>query len=284
MKARPEKAKEIGFCFGVRRAIDTLEKAAEESGALDSLGEVVHNERVLGNLERKGVRVIKSPKDIERSTVAISAHGATPEVEAELRTRKVKIVDTTCPFVRRAQIAARRLAGAGFFVIVFGEAGHQEVKGILGWAGGHGLATLDAEEIANLRPIPRKLGILSQTTQIPENFLKFAKRIIDLGLTKDAEIRIIDTICHDIRQRQAVSARLAKKVELMLVVGGRSSANTRRLLELSSAETESHQIENATEIQAEWLKGKKSIGITSGTSTPDETIEEVMERLESLSA
>jgi len=284
MKARQEKAKEIGFCFGVRRAIETLEKAAKESGALDSLGEVVHNERVLRGLARKGVRVIKSPADIERNTVAISAHGATPEVEAELRSRKVKIVDTTCPFVRRAQIAARRLAGAGFFVIVFGEAGHQEVKGILGWAGGRGLATLDAEEIANLKPIPRKLGILSQTTQIPENFIKFVKRIVELGLTKDAEIRIIDTICHDIRQRQAVSARLAKKVDLMLVVGGRSSANTRRLLELSSAETEAHQIENAAEIEPGWLKGKKSIGITSGTSTPDETIEEVMERLDALSA
>jgi 4-hydroxy-3-methylbut-2-en-1-yl diphosphate reductase len=282
MKARQEKAKEIGFCFGVRRAIDMLEKAAGECGALDSLGEVVHNERVLGNLARKGVRVIQNTGQIEKETVAISAHGVTPEVEADLRSRKVKMVDTTCPYVRRAQIAARRLAEAGFFVVVFGDAEHQEVKGILGWAGGRGLATLDAGALSDLKEIPRKVGVLSQTTQIPENFLKFVKKVIDRALTKDAEIRIIDTICHDIRQRQAVSGRLAGKVDLMLVVGGRSSANTRRLLELCSAKTEAHQIEDAGDIDPEWLRGKKSVGITSGTSTPDETIEEVVKRLESL--
>jgi 4-hydroxy-3-methylbut-2-enyl diphosphate reductase len=284
MKAGTQKAKEIGFCFGVRRAIETLEKAADECGALDSLGNVVHNERVLRDLERKGVRVIKSPGEIERDTVAISAHGVTPETEAQLRGRKVKVVDTTCPFVRRAQIAARRLAEAGFYVIVFGDAEHQEVKGILGWAGGRGLATLNAEALTKLKAIPRRVGVLSQTTQIPDNFAAFVKKIIDLALTKDAEIRIIDTICHDIRQRQSVSLRLAKKVDLMIVVGGRSSANTRRLLELCSAETEAHQIEDAADIDPEWLKGKKSVGITSGTSTPDETIQEVIDRLDLLLA
>jgi 4-hydroxy-3-methylbut-2-en-1-yl diphosphate reductase len=282
MKAKVEKAREIGFCFGVRRAIATLEKAAREVGRIDSLGEVVHNEQVLQKLNQAGVRVIQKPNDVSEGTVAISAHGVTPEVEKALRDKDVKVIDTTCPFVRRAQIAARKLAEAGFFVLIYGDSEHQEVKGILGWAQGRGLATLDIETFLKLGKIPLKVGILSQTTQIPENFNRFVKGVIDVALTKDAEIRIIDTICHDIRNRQVVSSQLAKEVDLMLVIGGWSSANTRRLLELCSSVTEARQINRADEIDPAWLEGKKRIGITSGTSTPDQTIDEVTARLDSM--
>jgi 4-hydroxy-3-methylbut-2-en-1-yl diphosphate reductase len=282
MKIRPEKAAETGFCFGVRRAIEMLEKAAAQFGPLDSLGEVVHNEQVLQDLDRKGVRVIENLDDIRHGTVAIGAHGVTPQVEDQLRGKGVKVIDTTCPFVRRAQAAARKLVEAGFFVVIFGDANHQEVKGIMGRAQKQGLATLDIGDIKKLKKIPLKIGILSQTTQIPENFSQFVKGVIDVALTKDAEIRIIDTICHDIRRRQKVSAQLAEKTDLMLIIGGRSSANTKRLLELCSSITEAHQIDSAADIDPAWLKGKKSVGITSGTSTPDRTIEEVITRLETI--
>ena len=166
-------------------------------------------------------------------------------------------------------------------MIVYGDANHPEVKGILGWARGQGLATLDEKPIARLDPMPRRLGILSQTTQVPAHFAEFVKKIIDLALTKDSEIRIIDTICHDIRERQAAALELARRADLMLVVGGRSSANTHRLAELCSQVTETHLIETAAEIQPAWIQGKRLIGVTAGASTAEETVDEVMKRLES---
>jgi 4-hydroxy-3-methylbut-2-en-1-yl diphosphate reductase len=281
MAFRIEKAAETGFCFGVKRAIEMLEKAAGEQGKLQTLGAVVHNEQVLKRLSECGISVAESLSDIEGGTAAISAHGVSPQVEAELKSKNVKIIDTTCPFVRRAQLAACNLSEAGFLVVVFGDALHPEVKGILGWAQNNGLATLDINPFAT-RKIPLKIGILSQTTQIPENFNRFVKEMIDLALTPDAEIRVLDTLCHGTRKRQTEALELAKKVDLMLVIGGKSSANTRRLLELCSAVTETHQIGQAEDIRPEWLQGKKHIGVTSGTSTSEQTIDEVIQRLREL--
>jgi 4-hydroxy-3-methylbut-2-en-1-yl diphosphate reductase len=278
------KSKEIGFCYGVRRAIDMLEKAAQQYGSLETLGPVVHNDQVTRRLDKLGIHVINGIHDMTGQVIAISSHGISPAAEAELRSRPVKLVDTTCPFVSRAQIAARRFAENGFYTLIFGEVGHPEVKGILGYAQNNGLATLNSTDIEKLKAMPKRLGILSQTTQIPENFNVFVKKVIDLSLKKDAEIRILDTICHDIRNRQSMSVDLASKVDLIMVIGGKSSANTRRLQELCSARTETHMIENAEEIDPLWLKGKNNIGITSGTSTPDFSIEEVIRRLEKLSA
>jgi 4-hydroxy-3-methylbut-2-enyl diphosphate reductase len=279
LAAKIEKAKEIGFCFGVRRAIDMLEKAVQQNGSLETLGAVVHNEQVMQRLSKLGINVIHSLDDINSSVVAISSHGLSPQAEADLREHKVKVIDTTCPFVRRAQTAARKLAEAGFWVVVYGDDQHAEVKGILGYAQGEGIATLNVKPFAISKDIPRRLGILAQTTQIPENFVNFVKDIVELTLRKDSEIRIIDTICHDIRKRQTCSLELARRVDLMLVAGGRSSANTKRLLELCSKVTESHQIERAKEINLSWLKGKKLIGVTSGTSTAEQTIDKIIEYL-----
>jgi len=285
MKAKMEiiKAKEIGFCYGVCRAINMLEKAATQYGSLQTLGPVVHNEQVIKKLDKMGIHVIKSIEDVTQPVVAISSHGISSVDYELLRSKTSKVIDTTCPFVSRAQIAARRLAEAGFFVIIFGEAGHPEVKGILGYAKNQGLATLNCADIDKLKNLPRRLGILSQTTQIPENFIAFVKNILDSTFQRDYEIRILDTICHDIRRRQLLSLELAAKVDLMLVIGGKSSANTRRLFELCSKNTETHMIETASEIDPVWLKGKSTVGVTGGTSTADISIQEVIERLEILS-
>jgi 4-hydroxy-3-methylbut-2-en-1-yl diphosphate reductase len=277
MKIR--KVKEIGFCFGVRRAIDILEKTAQERGNIDTLGALVHNEEVLKKLNAKGIKVVDNFDQISSRVAAISAHGVSPQVEAELHKRGVEVVDTTCPSVRRAQTTARKLAEAGYFVVIYGEARHPEVKGILGCAGENGLATLDIQPLAALKKLPGRIGILSQTTQIPENFTEFVKEVLDMALVHDAEIHIVDTICHGVRKRQSGSLELARKVELMLVIGGRSSANSRRLLELCSKVTEAHLIGNASEIDPQWLKGKQNIGVTSGTSTSEETINEVIDEL-----
>ena len=279
-----EKTREIGFCFGVKRAIDILEKVARERGGVETLGAVVHNQQVLQRLAEIGVRVAHGVDDIRGDVVAVSSHGVAPSIEEEIQARHIDIVDTTCPFVHRLQTAARRLAENGFFIIVYGDADHTEVKGVLGWADGRGLATMDEKFIAKLDSLPRRLGVLSQTTQIPAHFTEFVKRLIDSAFTKDSELRIIDTICHDIRKRQAAALELANRVGLMLVIGGHSSANTNRLSELCSTATETYLVETAEEIRPSWFQGKHHIGITSGASTAEQTIDEVLARLEALAS
>ena len=214
MAPKIEKAAELGFCFGVKRAIDILEKVARERGGVETLGAVVHNQQVLQRLTGIGVRVARSVDDVQGDTLAISAHGVSPQLEKEIRARDIKIIDTTCPFVHRAQIAAQRLSESDFFVIIYGDGKHPEVEGILGWAEGKGVATMDAKSIARLDNLPLRLGILSQTTQIPAHFTSFVKKLIGSTLSKDSELRIIDTICHDIRERQAAALSLASKVDL----------------------------------------------------------------------
>ena len=284
MALRIEKASGIGFCFGVKRAIDILEKVVRERGRVETLGAVVHNQQVLQRLAGIGVRVAKSVDDIQGDIVAISSHGVSPQLEAEIRARHIGVINTTCPFVRRAQVTARRLAKSGFFVIIYGDADHPEVRGILGWANGRGVATLDENFMGYLRwhHLPRHLAVLSQTTQIPSHFTEFAKKLIDSALAKDSELRIIDTICHDIRERQAAALKLASRVDLMLIIGGRNSANTNHLVELCSTVTKTYLIETVEEVQPSWLQGQSHIGITAGASTAEQTINEVLTKLETM--
>ncbi len=279
---RIEKAGEIGFCFGVKRAITILENVARERGGVETLGPVVHNQQVLQRLAKIGVRVATDADDIRGAKVAISTHGVSPQLEQEIRSRHIDIINTTCPFVHRAQVAARRLARSGFFVIIYGDAGHPEVKGILGWAEGKGASALDEKFITSFYSLPRRFGVLSQTTQIPVHFTEFVKKLIGSALAKDSEIRIIDTICHDIRQRQEEALKLAKRVDLMLVIGGHNSANTNRLAELCSMATKTHLVEIATEIQPSWLQGLSYIGVTAGASTGEPAINEVIAKLEAV--
>jgi 4-hydroxy-3-methylbut-2-enyl diphosphate reductase len=281
---RIEKAGKTGFCFGVKRAIEIVEKVASERGKIETLGAVAHNQQVLNKLGKLGVKVVNNIEDARGDIIITSSHGVSPELEEKIRARHSEVISTTCPNVHRAQSAAEKLAESGFYVIVFGDAAHPEVKGILGWAKGKGIATTNAEAIAALKPLPRKLGILSQTTEVPAHFADFVKKIVDFALTKNFEIRIIDTFCHDLRERQTTALELAHRSDLMLVVGGRSSANTNRIAELCAKVTETHLIETAADIKKTWLKGKKHIGVTSGASTAEETVEEVMKKLGEMTA
>ncbi|MFH0847136.1 MAG: 4-hydroxy-3-methylbut-2-enyl diphosphate reductase [Chloroflexota bacterium] len=283
MTLKIERATGIGFCFGVRRAIEFLVEAAATHGRVETLGAPVHNQPVLRRLAERGVVVVESLEEVRGDWVAIGAHGVSPEVEAKMKTNHLNVIDTTCPFVHRAQLAAARLAEASFFTVIYGEAEHPEVRGVLGWAKGKGLATLDEKSLSQLTELPRRLGVLSQTTQIPGEFNRFVKNLIDFALVKDAELRIIDTICHDIRERQESALRLAEKVDLMLVIGGHTSANSHHIAELCAKVTRTHLIESAAEIQPGWLKGKPNIGLTSGASTDETAIDEVEQKLKELS-
>ncbi len=270
-----EKAAEIGFCTGVKRAINILERAAVERGPIKTLGPIVHNQQVVERLAKFGVKVAESLDQLEGNTVAISSHGVSPQVVEQIKDRGLQIVDTTCPFVRRTQVAARRLAGAGFFVIVFGEESHPEVQGILGHAKGKGLATL---ELPKFDKPPQRIGILSQTTQSLSGFVHFISSFAQSYLALTSELRVVNTICDATRRRQQAALELAERVDLMLVVGSRSSANTQRLAEICSAVVETHHIELAKEIDPLWLRNHRPqyIGVTAGASTPEEAIEEAM--------
>lgn len=266
----------------MKRAINILEKAVREHGGIETLGAAVHNQQVLQRLAQIGVRVARGLDDVQGNIVAIGTHGVSPQLEKEIRARHINIIDATCPFVHRTQVAARKLAKSGFFVIVYGDANHPEVRGVLGWTNGRGEATLDDRFIAKLDPVPRRLGILSQTTQIPVHFTQFVKKLIDTALAKDSELRVIDTICHDIRQRQAAALELAGRVDLMLVIGSHTSANTNCLAQMCSKVITTHLVETADEIQSSWLQGQPHIGITAGASTAEQAINEVVMRLEAM--
>jgi 4-hydroxy-3-methylbut-2-en-1-yl diphosphate reductase len=282
MSVKITKLKEMGFCYGVKRAIQLLEKSAAENQSVDCYGELVHNPQVMQKLKSRGIRVINSAAEIASPVVAISAHGLSPQAETELGKYPAAVIDATCPSVKKVQKAALRLASDGYTVVIFGDARHIEVQGILGWAQGKGLAATNPGLLFTDKPWPRKIGLLSQTTQVPENYLTFVKAVLDKALTGHSEISVLDTVCQEVRRRQSLSQALAAQSDLMLVVGGQNSANSRRLVELSSALTETHLVENEDEIDPAWLSGKSSIGITSGTSTSQESIDSVVARLEQL--
>ena len=273
-------ARVMGFCYGVRRAISQLEKSARESAPIQTLGHVVHNQQVVEKLEAKGVKPVASISDLDSPTVAVTTHGVGPQVLAEIQARSSKVIDVTCPWVKRAQRAAQRLTAAGFSVLVLGDRGHPEVKGVLEWAGESGRAT-DGADIDNLwKEFPRRLGIMSQTTQNPQAFDEFVKRAMDRFLPQGIELRVINTICDATQKRQAAALELAGSVEVIVVVGGKGSANTRRLAEIcSSRGVDTHLIETARELDRHWFEGKREVGVTAGASTPDEAIQEVLDTL-----
>ena len=279
--AEVEKARALGFCFGVRRAIKIIEKAAGEHRTIATLGPIVHNRMVVDRLGNMGIRAISNLGQLKDESLAIASHGVSPELLLKIETMNLEIIDTTCPTVRSAQKAAKRLADSGFSIVIYGEATHPEVKGLLGWAGDNAIATLEAKKISSLGPA-RKLGILSQTTQSEPNFTAFTSRVIEATFLHVREVRIINTLCQETQKRQEAAVELAGKSDLMIVVGGLNSANTQRLAEVCIPVVETHLIETADEIKQTWLKGKKHIGVTAGASTPDEAIEEVVTRLQSL--
>src|SRR3990172_1841600 len=258
---RIKKAKALGFCFGVRRAIDVVAEGAEKLGRIDSLGSVVHNPVVVEKLSDIGVRVVADLNEVESETIAVTAQGRGPEIVKEAARRHLRLIDATCPIVRKSQKAAQRLCAAGFKVIVYGEDGHPEVRGVLAWTKGKGVVTLDPEGEID---IPRrKVALLSQTTKSEESFADFVARFVAHNIGRINELRVINTICPETDERYHAARELAADCDLLIVIGGRNSANTLRLAQTcASTGEEAHHIETAAEIEAAWLAGKECVGVT----------------------
>jgi 4-hydroxy-3-methylbut-2-enyl diphosphate reductase len=277
-------ASEMGFCFGVRRAVEMMEEATERGGPMVSLGSVVHNPQVVGELKTKGLDVIASVDEAGARPVAITAHGVSESVVRELASRGVAIVDTTCPIVTRSQQWAKRLLEEGFAVIVFGDPEHKEVRGVLGWAQGKAIAVPSIAEIDALPPdLPSRVGVLSQTTETEGHFAEFVRALLERRMDQISELRVINTLCNATTSQQAAAQELAHRVDLMIVIGGRESANTRHLAEVAREEgVETYHVESADEIDASWLEGRDKVGVTAGASTPDSAVEAVVARLREL--
>lgn len=279
------KATELGFCMGVRRAVDMMEEAAGDLGPITSLGSTVHNPQVVQRLRDRGVEVIATIDAIDARPVAITAHGVGPSVLEALRGRGAHIVDTTCPIVTRAQQWAKKLTDEGFGVIVFGDPDHKEVRGILDWTNGKVVTMRSAEDLDAALPdwMPSRVGVLSQTTETAGHFARFVQKLLTTHMERISELRVINTLCNATSSQQAATHDLAQQVDLMIVVGGRESANTRHLAEVAREQgVETYHVESAAEIEAPWLKDCERIGVAAGASTPDAVIDEVVARLYAL--
>ncbi|MDO8683843.1 MAG: 4-hydroxy-3-methylbut-2-enyl diphosphate reductase [Armatimonadota bacterium] len=271
-------AKHAGFCFGVKRALDTVLKATEKGEPLYTLGPLIHNPQVVEKLRSIGVEVVQDVKDVKHGWIVMPSHGVPKEVTKAAKDAGLKIVDVTCPFVAKVHKRAESLSQMGFHVVVVGDPGHSEVKGILS-AAGENATTVSTPEEANAVEWPERVGIVAQTTQVEGHL----RAIVEIISKKTAEAQAFDTICYATRDRQQAVMELAPKVEALVVVGGRNSANTNRLREIcESTNVPTYHIETADELQDEWFDGKQVVGLTAGASTPDWIIEAVKERLEGI--
>lgn len=269
-------AKTAGFCFGVRRAMEIVENALNErKDSLYSLGPLIHNPRVVEELEGKGLRTVDSLSQVPGGRVVIRSHGVGPSIYQSAQDQKLEVIDATCPFVKNVQQLAVFLSNEGYQVIIVGEPEHAEVKGVLDSVAGEALVieNIHGLDTGQIQP---KVGVICQTTQELTNFQQITASIIPLA----KEIRIYNTICLATSQRQQEAAELSRKVDLMIVVGGKNSANTSRLTEISRMNgIPTYQLESASEIDEAWFQEVKRVGITAGASTPDQQIEEIIQKL-----
>ena len=277
-------ARDMGFCFGVRRAVEMMEASALERGPMVSLGSVVHNPQVVDRLQEQGLDVIASLDEVDSRPVAITAHGVSESVVKELKDRGVTTVDTTCPIVTRSQQWAKRLTEEGFALVIFGDPNHKETRGVLGWAQGQAFAIPSVEKLDTLPDdLPSRIGVLSQTTETEAHFAAFVRALLERRMDQISELRVINTLCNATTSQQAAAQELSRQVDVMFVIGGRESANTHHLAQVAREEgVETYHVESANEIKAEWLEGHGRVGVTAGASTPDDAIDAVVARLREL--
>lgn len=271
-------AEGAGFCFGVKRALDLTAKTIREVNAakpIHTLGPLIHNPQVVAQLKAQGVEVMEQPDEQSSGVVIVRSHGVAPKVMEQLEELSYDVVDATCPFVHRAMRWAKQLKDEGYQVIIVGDRLHPEVQAILGYTDETAHVVSTPQEIKKL-PIASRVGIIAQTTQSVSNFKACVNELA--GVVED--LKAFDTICTATEQRQTSAWELAAQVDVMVVIGGRNSANTKRLAELCKEQgTATYHIETPEELQSQWFAGVKRAGVTAGASTPDWLIEGVLTRM-----
>jgi len=271
-----ELAKKYGFCFGVKRAI----KLAENSQNAATIGELIHNSEEIKRLkDNYNVKTLANIAEItDEKKLIIRTHGITKDDLATIKSADKEIIDATCPFVTKPQQIAEKMSKDGYGIVIFGDENHPEVKGVKSYAGDKVFVVLDASELANLR-LPRKVAVISQTTKKIENFMK----IVNFLVANVKEVRVFNTICNATLENQEAAKNLAQKADVMIIVGGKNSSNTKQLFLISQNFCKnSYLIENEDEIQGDWFENKALCGISAGASTPDWIIKKVIAKIKDL--
>jgi (E)-4-hydroxy-3-methyl-but-2-enyl pyrophosphate reductase len=271
-------AEKCGFCHGVRNAISVAERILAEENDVYSLGPIIHNRDVVKRLAKNGLKTVDNVEDIKSGTVLIRSHGAAPEQIAKLRGKGLNIVDATCVLLKRVQHIARELEMDGYKVVVIGDENHPEVKAVVGCV--RDVVVIADESDLHKLPGNAKLGVVCQTTQSPDHF---GKMLSAMGREGFSELKVINTLCKEAIKRQESAVQLCRQVDLMFVLGGLESANTRRLAELcKEVNSQTFHLQNWNELDKSVLADKKTAGVTAGASTPDWIINEFVKNLESL--
>jgi len=273
-------AEKCGFCHGVKNAISTAEKILAQEDEVYSLGPIIHNKDVVERLAKAGLRTVNEVEEVQSGTVLIRSHGAAPVQMARLKEKGVNIVDATCILVKRVQHIAGEFEKDGYKVVIIGDENHPEIQAVVG-------CTKDAVVIADesdLHKLPdnAKLGIVCQTTESPEHF---GRMLGAIGGGRFREMKVINTLCVEAIKRQQSAVELCKEVDIMFVLGGLESANTRRLADLCKEEnSETYHLQNWNGLDKRTLYGKKIAGVTAGASTPEWIIADFVENLEAFEA
>ena len=268
-------AEKCGFCPGVRNAISMAEKILVEEKDVYSLGPIIHNRDVVERLAKAGLRTVDSVEAIELGTVLIRSHGAAPGQIAKIKEKGLRIVDATCVLVKRVQRIAEELDEAGYKVVVIGDKNHPEIQAVVGCASD---VVVVADE-SDLHKLPKegKLGVVCQTTQSPEHF---GRMLGAIGREDFSELKVINTLCKEAIKRQGSAVELCEQVDIMFVLGGLESANTRKLAELCRrVNKQTFHLQNWNELDKNMLLGKNTAGVTAGASTPEWIIAEFVENL-----
>jgi len=270
-------AKNCGFCYGVKRALKMARSIRSRSaGKVFTLGDLIHNPRVISELEKRGIHSVDAVDRVEGGTVIIRSHGVPPQVIKKLQKKKVEIVDATCPIVKKIQRLVDRLSRKNRELIIVGNREHPEIKGLMGYSRGKGIIIEDETQVEGL-PWRKKRAVLAQSTQ--DIFL--FSRVVAALIERTESLDVHNTICLYTQARQKSTSELASHVDVLLIIGGKNSSNTRQLYEISKRILPStHLIESANQINPRMLRRAKRIGLSGGASTPPEAIEEVVARIQ----
>jgi (E)-4-hydroxy-3-methyl-but-2-enyl pyrophosphate reductase len=275
-----KKAKTIGFCFGVKRAVDMANKALECDQKIYSLGPIIHNPLVVKKLSQKGIRVIYNIDDIKCGKVLIRSHGIKPSIRKKIKNKGLKILDATCPFVERSHRIVNDIKNKGFHIIIAGEKSHPEIVALAEASGNNMDIVINVKEVKKLKIKTKKILLLAQTTLSKGLYRQITQAAIDKN---PFEVRIHNTICNDVAKRQDEVTRLSRIVDLILVIGGKNSANTKRLVQLcKTGGVRAFHLEAEKDLKKNWFKNVKSIGIMSGSSTPDWAVDEVISKVKKI--
>ena len=268
-------AEKCGFCLGVNNAIELAKKTLAEQDNVYSLGPIIHNQEVVQELAQSGLRTVESVDAIDSGTVLIRSHGATLQQLQQINKKGLQIVDATCVLVKRLQKISQKLNEDGYEVAIIGDQAHPEVQGIVGFA--KNVLVIGSKSDLHKLPGRGKLGVICQTTQSPDYFAEILGEIVKRGFS---ELKVINTLCREAIKRQDSAVDLCRKVDIMFVLGGLHSANTRKLAELCGKHNDqTFHLQNWAELDKSVLYGKNTAGVTAGASTPDRVIREFVEKL-----